>query len=86
MSDKTYNSQEVAKLKQLFSEILQVKAEIEALTTGQKETVKAYAEEMDIKPALLNKAIKIAYKAEFGKVADEFDDLETLLETVGRTL
>ena len=44
------------------------------------------AEELDVKPAVLNKAINIAYKAEFGKKRDEFDELETILESVGRTL
>ena len=35
-------------------------------------------------PSLINKAIKIAQKGEWHKVADEFDDLETLVATVGR--
>ena len=48
-----------------------------------KETVKAVAEELDIKPSLINKAIKIAQKGEWQKVYDEFDDLETLVTTVG---
>ena len=38
----------------------------------------------NIKPSMINKAIKIAQKGEWLKVADEFDDLETLVATVGR--
>ena len=57
--------------------------EIEDLNLGLKETVKAVAEELDIKPSLINKAIKIAQKGEWQKVYDEFDDLETLVTTVG---
>ena len=49
-----------------------------------KDTVKSVAEELDIKPALINKAIKIAQKGDWNKVADEFEDLETLVTTVGK--
>jgi hypothetical protein len=33
---------------------------------------------------MINRAIKIAQKGEWAKVADEFDDLETLIVTVGK--
>lgn len=83
---KTFTEADVQKLKQLVNEGIQVKSELEALKGGLTDTVKAIAEELDVKPAVLNKAINIAYKAEFGKKRDEFDELETILESVGRTL
>lgn len=83
---KTFTEADVQKLKQLINEGIQVKSELEALKGGLTDTVKAIAEELDVKPAVLNKAINIAYKAEFGKKRDEFDELETILESVGRTL
>ena len=46
--------------------------------------MKAVAEELNIKPATINKAIKIAHKGDWAKVADAFDDLETLVVTVGK--
>lgn len=82
----TFTSDDVNKLKQLVNEGIQVKGEMEALREGLKDTVSAIAEELDIKPAVLNKAITIAYKAEFSRTKDDFDELETILETVGRTL
>ena len=82
----TFTSDDVNKLKQLVNEGIQVKGEMEALREGLKDTVTAIAEELDIKPAVLNKAISIAYKAEFSSAKDDFDELETILETVGRTL
>ena len=82
----TFTSDDVNKLKQLVNEGIQVKGEMEALREGLKDTVSAIAEELDIKPAVLNKAITIAYKAEFSRTKDDFDQLETILETVGRTL
>lgn len=83
---KTFNPAEVTKLKQIVNEGIQIKSEMEALRDGLKDTVNAIAEELDIKPAVLNKAINVAYKAELGKKRDEFDELETILESVGRTL
>jgi hypothetical protein len=46
--------------------------------------VKAVAEELDIKPALINKAIKIAQKGEWHKAVDEFEDLENIIVTTGK--
>ena len=84
MSDRTYGAEEKAKLERLVREGVTVLQEVEDLNAGLKDTVKAVAEELDIKPPLINKAIKIAQKGEWHKVADDFDDLETLVVTVGR--
>ena len=84
--NRTFNGEEQARLKRLIDEGCQVKAEVESLNEGLRETVKAIAEEMDLKPAIINKAIKIAYKANWGDEVDNYDELETILETVGRTL
>ena len=83
MSDRTYGQEEKAKLERLVQEGVTVLQEIEDLQGGLKDTVKAVAEELDIKPALINKAIKIAQKRDWDKHADAFDDLETLVATVG---
>jgi transposase-like protein len=84
MSDRTYGAEEKAKLERLVNEGVTVMQEIEDLKGGLSETVKAVAEELDIKPSLINKAIKIAQKGDWTRVADEFDDLETLVVTVGK--
>mgnify|MGYP000453840169 FL=1 len=84
MSDRTYGAEEKAKLERLVNEGVTVLQEIEDLNTGLKDTVKAVAEELDMKPGLINKAIKVAHKGDWEKVADEFDDLETLVVTVGK--
>ena len=42
------------------------------------------AEELDVKPALINKAIKVAKNMDWDKHQDEFEDLETLVVTVGK--
>lgn len=84
--NRTFNQEEKARLKKLIDEGMQVTYEVETLKEGLRETVKAIAEEMDLKPGVLNKAIRIAHKASFQEEYDKFDELETILETVGRTL
>jgi len=83
MSDRTYGAEEKAKLERLVKEGVTVLQEVEDLNAGLKDTVKAVAEELDIKPSLINKAIKIAQKRDWDLHADAYDDLETLVTTLG---
>jgi hypothetical protein len=83
MSDRTYGAEEKAKLENLVREGVTVLQEVEDLNQGLKDTVKAVAEELDIKPSLINKAIKIAKNRDWDKHFDEFDDLETLVTVLG---
>ena len=84
MSDRVYGAEEKAKLERLVNDGVTVLQEVEDLQAGLKDTVKAVAEELDIKPSMINKAIKIAQKGDWSRVAEEFDDLETLVVTVGK--
>lgn len=83
MSSRTYGAEEKAKLERIVREGVTVMQEVEDLQTGLKDTVKAVAEELDMKPALINKAIKIAQKRDWDQHADAYDDLETLIVTLG---
>ena len=83
MGSRTYGQEEKSKLERLVREGVTVLQEVEDLNQGLKETVKAVAEEMDIKPSLINKAIKIAQKRDWDNHADAYDDLETLIVTLG---
>jgi len=80
----TFSSTDVDKLKRIVTEGIQVNQEIDTLRDGLRDTVKAIAEEIGVKPAVLNKAIRVAYKAELGKQRDEFDELESILNATGR--
>jgi len=84
MSDRVFSSEEKAKLTQLVNEGLTVMQEVDDLNTGLNDTIKAVAEEMQIKPTVLKKAMRTAYKAEFEKVTDEYSELENILATVGK--
>lgn len=85
MSDnKVFNADEKAKLQHLIQEGIRVMDEVEILNGGLSDTVKAIAEEMDIKPAVLKRAIRTAFKSNFAQATDDYELLENILETVGR--
>lgn len=88
MSDYTrsFNGDAKIKLTQLINEGMRVMQEVEDLNAGLSDTVKAIAEELEIKPGVLKKAIKIAHKAKLGETNRDNDELNTILETVGKTL
>lgn len=81
-----FSAEQKRKLEQLINDGCQVMHEVETLNEGLSETIKAIAEEMNIKTSVLKRAIKIAHKAEFGKAQSEQKLLETILTTVGKTL
>lgn len=83
---KTFSQDQKLKLTQIINEGMQVMHEIETLQGGLTDTIKAVAEELEVKPAILKKAIKLAHKAEFGREKQDHETLETILETVGKTL
>jgi hypothetical protein len=60
--------------------------EIDTLNGGLTDTVKAIAEELEVKPSVLKKAIRIAHKASLTQSNQEHEQLNTILETVGKTL
>ena len=78
MENKTFNGDQKIKLTQIINEGMQVMHEI--------DTIKAIAEELEIKPAVLKKAIRLAHKASFGQEQQDHELLETILTTVGKTL
>ena len=80
---KAYGPNEQAKIKQIVSEGVTVMTEIQDLTEGLNETIKAVAEELEVKPSVIRKAIKIAQKDKWDQVFREFDDLETIVDIAG---
>ena len=86
MAGKYFNPEQVSKLKQLVNEGMQVKHEVQTLNEGLRDTVKAIAEELEIKPAILKKAIRIAFKSKLMDTNADHEELNDILETVGKTL
>lgn len=77
---RSYGPEEKAKLERLINEGSTVLQEVEDLQEGLKETVKAVAEELDIKPALINKAIKLAKTGKWSQYNEEFEEIEAILD------
>ena len=86
MDNRNFSAEQKAKLTQMVNEGMQVMHEIETLNGGLSDTIKAVAEELEIKPNILKKAIRLAHKAEFGKEQQDHALLQTILTTVGKTL
>lgn len=91
MADREYNvkswrSEDVARLKQLIKDGCTVNQEIEDLKAGLNETVKAIAEELEIKPSQLNRAIRIAYKETLHDEREAMQEIEDILDVTGRGL
>ena len=86
MSIDAINTEEKARLIQLVNEGCLVLQEVDDLRGGLRDTVRAIAEEIDVKPTVLTKAISVAHKAKLVETRADFEDMETILETVGRTL
>ena len=80
---KAYGAPEQAKIKQIIAEGVTVMQEISDLNAGLNDTIKAVAEELDVKPSVIKRAIKIALKDRWDQVFREFDDLETIVDISG---
>lgn len=77
---RAYGPEEAAKLNKLINEGSIVLREVEDLTEGLKETVKAVAEELGVKPAIITKAIKLAHTGKFQQVNEDFMEVEAILD------
>jgi len=81
---KMYGPEEKAKLERLITEGSNVLRELEDLQEGLKETVKAVAEELQIKPSIINKAIRIAHKDNWKDHEAEWNEIEMILGVTKR--
>ena len=84
MSGRSYGAEEKAKLERLINEGSTVLREMEDLSVGLKETVKAVAEELNIKPSVINKAIKIAHKGNRSEHNEDWAEIEAILDITKR--
>jgi hypothetical protein len=86
MSSRMFSAEQKLKLTQIINEGVSVLEEIENLNAGLNDTVKAIAEELEIKTSVLKKAIRIAQKSKLTESNADHEELNTILETVGKTL
>lgn len=86
MSEKMFTGDQKIKLTQTINDGMVTLHEIDTLRAGLSDTIKAVAEELEVKPSILKKAITIAHKASLGQTNADHEELNTILETVGKTL
>ena len=84
MAVKNFNDSEKQKLIQIISQGSQVLGEVDDLRTGLRDTVKSIAEELELKPALINKAISITHKGNYQNLSDDMDTLDSILTAAGK--
>ena len=84
MAVKNFNDSEKQKLIQIISQGSQVLGEVDDLRVGLRDTVKSIAEELELKPALINKAISIAHKGNYQNLSDDMDTLDSILTAAGK--
>ena len=84
MSGRSYGAEEKAKLERLINEGSTVLREVEDVQEGLKETVKAVAEELNIKTSIINRAIKIAHKGDWSAHNEDWAEIEAILDITKR--
>ena len=79
---------ETAEIKRVVDGGEVVLEEIDTLKEGLKDTVENLAKELDVKPVIINKAIKLAYKSRTENAIEdaqqEMTDVEIVLHAAGR--
>lgn len=78
-----YSQDDIVRLKELMREGCTVYREVEDLQGGLNDTIKSIAEEMNIRPAVLKKAVRTAYKNNLSEERSRFEELEDILQTLG---
>lgn len=73
----------VARLKQLVKDGVQVLQECEDLQDGLKDTVKSIADELEVKPAIINRLIKDVQKNKMNDRREDYETLEELYKAAG---
>jgi hypothetical protein len=90
-SNEALSVTETTKLKAFFDQGLKVlqdienrKTEIKDIKGGLSDTGKQLAEELEVEPALLMKALNTAHKASMDEERAAIDTVEEMLAAVGR--
>lgn len=83
LANRTFTADEKAKVKNTVQMAVKTLREIGDLREGLSDTVKAVAEQLDVKPKLINGAIRAAYKQDLLERRANLSDVEEILEMAG---
>lgn len=81
---RTFTQEEKAILKHVIEEGSNILQKVKDMKDGLREDVKSVSESLDIKPTLINKAIKVSHKMNLGEEKNKLSDVEELLTVVGK--
>ncbi len=81
---ETLSANDRIKLKDFMDSAMRIFQETDDLKAGLKDTAKVIAEEFGIKPGVLMKAARVAYKASLQDEKDQFNAVEEILIATGR--
>jgi hypothetical protein len=84
MSLENISTTDKTKLKQFMDQGLSVLQEIADLRDGLRDTAKNLAEELDVKPKVLNSALRAAFKSTLEEQKEDLDQVENVLIQTGR--
>ena len=73
----------VDRLKQIIKDGVKILQECEDLKAGLSDTVKSIAEELEVKPAQLNRLIRICQKGSMNDQREAFGELDELYKAGG---
>ncbi len=82
--ETTLTAEDQKKLRRLVDEGVQQTQHIKDLREAFRDTVKAVAEELNMKPKEINKAIKAAFSASLEADKEELERVEEILVASGR--
>jgi hypothetical protein len=84
MSIEQLSSNDKVRLNEWLTAGMSVLQQVDDLKEGLKDATKALSEEFDLKPAILNRALRMAYKADMSEQKEGFEQIEAILEATGQ--
>jgi hypothetical protein len=84
MSISNFSAAEKKKVSEFIDEGITLLQQVDDLKGSLKDAAAAIAEELDTKPAVLMKALRVAYKANLAEQREGFEQIEAILEATGR--
>lgn len=79
ISNRTFTQDELLKIRHVVQEGVRTQQEITDLREGLRDTVKHISEELDIKPKIINDAIKAKFKDDLLDKKEALDAVEDLI-------
>lgn len=82
--NQVFSAEQIKKLTAVITDGINVLEEVDSLKEGLKDTLNAVAEEMEIRVAVLNKAVKAARRNNYSDLENEVAEIENILKATNR--